>query len=98
MKPVDPSKFETYFEFRQSVVHIRPHQVLAINRGESLKVLNVKVEIPDSLRHELHRFARNVYLNDGRLSAEREKFFAKSFDEAYTKKRKFASGMTVQNG
>ncbi len=41
-------KFENYFNFCCPVVHVKPHQVLAINRGESLKVLNVKVSLPDS--------------------------------------------------
>lgn len=90
-KAVDPSKFETYFAFRQNVCHVRPHQVLAINRGESLKVLSVKVEVPDSLRNDLYRFAKTAFLSDGLRSGDRERFFDKSFDVAYTKKRKCPS-------
>lgn len=86
---VDPQKFETYFDFRQPVAYVRPHQVLAINRGESAKVLAVKVEIPDGLRNDLYRFAQKVFLSDGLRSAEREKFFDKSFEEAYSKKCKY---------
>jgi transcriptional accessory protein Tex/SPT6 len=41
-------KFENYFSFCCPVTHVKPHQVLAINRGESLKVLSVKVSLPDS--------------------------------------------------
>jgi hypothetical protein len=41
-------KFENYFNFCCPVTHVKPHQVLAINRGESLKVLSVKVSLPDS--------------------------------------------------
>lgn len=65
---------------------MRPHQILAINRGEHQKVLSVKVDIPQSLRYELHRFTRRVYLNDGLESVQREQFFEKAFEEAYTKK------------
>ena len=37
--------YETYYEFNLGVERLRPHQVLAINRGESEKVLRVKVEV-----------------------------------------------------
>ena len=39
--------YQTYFEFESGVERLRPHQVLAINRGEKEKVLRVKVEIPE---------------------------------------------------
>jgi protein Tex len=38
--------YQTYYEFELPVSRLRPHQVLAINRGETEKVLRVKVEIP----------------------------------------------------
>ena len=37
-KPVDASKFEIYYDFRSYANNIQPHQILALNRGESLKV------------------------------------------------------------
>lgn len=86
-KPVDPTKFETYFDFRNTINYVKPHQTLAINRGESLKVLTVKVEIPDSLRHELYRFTRDEYLSEGSMSHERAQLFDAAFEEAYSKKR-----------
>ncbi len=39
--------YETYYQFDFRVDRIRPHQVLAINRGEEEKVLRVKVEITE---------------------------------------------------
>ncbi|MBI9048361.1 MAG: RNA-binding transcriptional accessory protein [Anaerolineaceae bacterium] len=39
--------FETYYEFEISVNRIRPHQILAINRGENEKILRVKVQVPE---------------------------------------------------
>ena len=39
--------YELYYEFTQRVNRIRPHQVLAINRGEEAKILRVKVEIDE---------------------------------------------------
>jgi uncharacterized protein len=44
----DPKRvYETYYQFELRVDRIRPHQVLAINRGEEEKILRVKVEISE---------------------------------------------------
>lgn len=44
----DPKQvYETYYDFDMRVDRIRPYQTLAINRGETEKVLRVKVEIPE---------------------------------------------------
>ena len=37
--------YETYYEFSSRVDRLRPHQVLAVNRGETEKVLRVKVTL-----------------------------------------------------
>jgi uncharacterized protein len=39
--------YETYYQFEIGVNRIRPHQILAINRGEVEKVLRVTVDIPE---------------------------------------------------
>jgi protein Tex len=39
--------YELYYDFDFRVDRVRPHQVLAINRGEEEKVLRVKVEMPE---------------------------------------------------
>lgn len=39
--------FQTYYEFSCAVAKMRPHQVLALNRGEEEKVLRVKVELAE---------------------------------------------------
>ena len=44
----DPREvYETYYNFSLNVASLRPHQVLAINRGEGEKVLRVKVDIDE---------------------------------------------------
>jgi uncharacterized protein len=44
----DPKRvYEVYYEFDLRVERLRPHQVLAINRGEEEKVLRVRVETPE---------------------------------------------------
>lgn len=41
-----PSVYEMYYEFKEPVNKIADHRVLAINRGEKEKFLNVKIEEP----------------------------------------------------
>lgn len=44
----DPREtFKLYYAFESRVDRIRPHQILAINRGEGKKVLRVKVVVPE---------------------------------------------------
>ncbi len=43
----EKSVYETYYQFSAQVNRMRPHQVLAINRGESEKVLRVKVTLEE---------------------------------------------------
>jgi len=39
--------YQDYYEFDFRLDRLRPHQILAINRGEAEKVLRVKVDIPE---------------------------------------------------
>ena len=39
--------YEMYYEFTESVKHIKPHRVLAINRGENEKILSVSIDVND---------------------------------------------------
>jgi len=39
--------YEVYYDFDVRVDRIRPHQMLAINRGENEKILRVKFEMPE---------------------------------------------------
>src|SRR5437588_657557 len=42
--PEDGLDFKDYFQFTETVRHIPPHRILAINRGEKENVLGVKLE------------------------------------------------------
>lgn len=44
--PETESVYEMYYEFSESVSKIAGHRILALNRGESEKILTVKVEAP----------------------------------------------------
>ncbi|XP_072188372.1 S1 RNA-binding domain-containing protein 1 isoform X3 [Excalfactoria chinensis] len=48
----DIDKFQLYHEFSCNIKSIQHHQILAINRGENLKILTVKVNIPDGVKNE----------------------------------------------
>ncbi|NXW06348.1 SRBD1 protein, partial [Fregetta grallaria] len=48
----DIHKFQLYHEFSCNIKNIQHHQILAINRGENLKILTVKVNIPDGVKNE----------------------------------------------
>ncbi len=39
--------YESYYEFDFRVDRIKPHQILALNRGEAEKVLRVKLNVPE---------------------------------------------------
>ena len=39
--------YEMYYDFSESVKHIKPHRVLAINRGENEKVLSISIDVND---------------------------------------------------
>ncbi len=51
----DTKIFEIYYDYEEPVKKIVPHRVLAINRGEKLKVLTVK------LQHDLERLKNYIY-------------------------------------
>ncbi|XP_015252840.1 PREDICTED: S1 RNA-binding domain-containing protein 1 [Cyprinodon variegatus] len=58
-KNKDFDKFQLYFDFTCNVQRIQPHQTLAINRGESLKILTVKVNIPDRVKSDFTQWCIN---------------------------------------
>jgi len=47
-KADDPrSVYQDYYDFDFRLDRLRPHQILAINRGETEKILRVKIDIPE---------------------------------------------------
>lgn len=41
----DAHKYEIYFDFSEKIPHLKPHQILAINRGEKENILKVGIEV-----------------------------------------------------
>lgn len=63
----DTKIFEIYYDYEEPVKNIVPHRVLAINRGEKLKVLTVK------LQHDLERLKNYIskqVIKEGSQTAE----------------------------
>uniref|UniRef100_A0A6I8R1Y7 S1 RNA-binding domain 1 n=1 Tax=Xenopus tropicalis TaxID=8364 RepID=A0A6I8R1Y7_XENTR len=55
----DVDKFHLYHDFTCSINRIHHHQILAINRGENLKILTVKVNVPDRVKDAFCRWCVN---------------------------------------
>ena len=43
----EQTPYENYYDYSEAIDKIPGHRILAINRGEKEKVLNVKIEMPD---------------------------------------------------
>lgn len=54
-------KYKLYHTFRTQLGRAQPHQVLAINRGEALKVLSASVEIDEDVRAAFEASARGHF-------------------------------------
>ncbi|KAG8443632.1 hypothetical protein GDO86_008977 [Hymenochirus boettgeri] len=55
----DVDKFHLYQNFTCNITRIQHHQILAINRGENLKILTVKVNVPDRVKDAFCRWCVN---------------------------------------
>lgn len=81
-KDSDAEKYELYYAFSCDVRHIQPHKVLAINRGESRKMLSVRVEIPNYVSDRFLDFCKGTFLPKG-YDQTRFKVIVCSAEDAY---------------
>ena len=59
---VDENKtYEMYYDYSETVKYIKPHRILAINRGENEKVLNVSIDVnkDEILAYLEHKLIKN---------------------------------------
>nr|MDD3720792.1 Tex-like N-terminal domain-containing protein [Candidatus Gracilibacteria bacterium] len=54
------SKFEIYFDFDIKISNIKPYQILALNRGENLGILNVKIEKNEEIFNNVNGKYSNI--------------------------------------
>jgi uncharacterized protein len=59
--PDKPSEYEIYYDFKESVKHLVPHRILAINRGEREKYIRVQLKV--ELEFPLNTIGKQVIKN-----------------------------------
>ncbi|CAH1995315.1 unnamed protein product [Acanthoscelides obtectus] len=85
IKNADESKFETYFDFQIPVRYAKPYQVLAINRGEKLKFLAVKIAIPESLFIKFQQFCYRKWIKQGPYNELRNNLLNEAIKDSYNR-------------
>ena len=66
---VDDNKvYEMYYDYKENVKYIKPHRVLALNRGEKENVLSVNIEI--ELKEIISFISKNIIKNDKSFVAD----------------------------
>ncbi|XP_006572266.1 S1 RNA-binding domain-containing protein 1 isoform X2 [Apis mellifera] len=78
-------KYEIYFDFNTNNRSIKPHQILAINRGEAQKILTIKIILPDFFEKEFKTYCYKYYRIAMIVSKLHSKLLNNSIDYAYTK-------------
>lgn len=91
----DIDKYEQYFDFQSDVKYLKPHQILAINRADDLKILTIKIVLPDSFKTAIQQYVYNVFMTTGITYDLRTAVFQRSFDECFVKKCKWARWLFV---
>ncbi|CAG0884413.1 unnamed protein product [Darwinula stevensoni] len=81
----DIEKLGRYHGFSMLAHKIRPHQTLAINRGEKRNVLSVKVIVPDHVRQSITEFVKNHWLKKGVQYSTRTSLVFQSAEDAYSR-------------
>ena len=77
--PSKRDKYSDYFEFKLQTNRVKPHQILALNRGENEGVLDINLEINDS--EFIEALKRDFILaEDGLFHEELEKAIEKGYD------------------
>ncbi|KOX70027.1 S1 RNA-binding domain-containing protein 1 [Melipona quadrifasciata] len=78
-------KYETYYNFNTSTKYIKPHQILAINRGEAQKILSVKMTLPTFFEKAFKACCYKLYNSAITASKLHSKLLNEGIDYAYTK-------------
>ncbi|KAJ8967306.1 hypothetical protein NQ317_013775 [Molorchus minor] len=84
-KPIDESKFENYFDYKIPVKYVKPHQILAINRGENNKILSVKIVVPDFVFNKFHQFCSNKWIKKGNWDVNRKRIIDDAIKDSYNR-------------
>ncbi len=74
------SKFELYADFNKSFKALKPYQILALNRGEQLGILNVKIDKTEVME----RLTQQKYFRDIKYQGEGTELLLSAFKDGYT--------------
>ncbi|XP_059483672.1 S1 RNA-binding domain-containing protein 1-like isoform X2 [Neocloeon triangulifer] len=76
-------KFKEFFEYSINVKNIQPHTTMALNRGENLKILSVKIEARPTVATFFNGLCQGVFLSSGVSSAMRWNICKAAFEDAW---------------
>ncbi|KAG5668337.1 hypothetical protein PVAND_016280 [Polypedilum vanderplanki] len=80
-------KFQNYLDFScHSCNNLKPHQILALFRGESLKILKLSFTFDPRFERTLEKFSKNLLLKKGVDFGNRSKIFDEAFKETFSKR------------
>lgn len=77
-------KFALYFEFSSRINRIKPYQILALNRGENLGILNVKIEKDDDIFETIKNTYRGILWIHISFISELESGFKIGYDALFS--------------
>ncbi|XP_034186652.2 S1 RNA-binding domain-containing protein 1 [Osmia lignaria lignaria] len=78
-------KYEMYYNFDTNTKLIKPHHILAINRGEAQKILSVKLSLPNSFEEQFKAYCLKLYRQAMAASKLHTEILHNSIDYAYKK-------------
>ncbi|XP_063429941.1 S1 RNA-binding domain-containing protein 1-like [Mytilus trossulus] len=76
-------KYEQYFNSNFNVCYIKPHQVLAINRGEHNKFLTVKIDVPDKVKSMYERQCSQNFIHRTHQGTYAMNIITQAISDAY---------------
>ncbi len=76
-------KFALYFEFSSRINRIKPYQILALNRGENLGILNIKIEKDDDIFETIKDTYRGILWIHISFISELESGFKIGYDALF---------------
>lgn len=80
---MEESKFDMYFDYNQRIDYLKSHQILAINRGEALKIISVKIEIPEFFEKQIKYFCTKKWTNLSKYDDYRQKTINAAIEDMY---------------
>lgn len=79
-------RYDNYTNFSRDVRSVQPHQMLAINRGESQKVLTVKLVLPTYMAPSLKQFCESRLRGMGvRMQGQTQHLVQAAVEDAYVR-------------